>query len=83
MLVDTGYSPRWKESWAMPDSVAFRRAVRDRRIRVHALPSDLDLTTRPAVAEFLAGPWLWTQLVFARQVLLFRSDTILCANAKQ
>ncbi len=80
--------PGWKvilftaeSKWKTPQSVPFRRALQQNRITIKYLPEDTDFGSREAVSEFLARPWLWEQLQSAYRVLLFQTDSIICANS--
>lgn len=58
-------------------------AVAAGAVDVRAIPADrgFDLSTRVGVNRFLADRWLWAALAPARHVLLFQSDSIICANS--
>lgn len=62
-------------------SAIWRRAVEDRRIQVRTIPAEFNLTSREGVNLYLSRPWLWEQLAPAQHVLVFQTDSILCANA--
>ena len=80
--------PGWKvilftieSNWKTPQSVPFRRALQQNRITINYLPEDADFGSREAVSEFLTRPWFWEQLQSAYRVLLFQTDSIICANS--
>ncbi|KAI9733849.1 MAG: hypothetical protein M1818_007116 [Claussenomyces sp. TS43310] len=64
-------------------SAPFERALASSQIRIHALPPQQSFTSHRDVSAFLTGPWFWEQLAPASHVLLFQSDSIICANAEQ
>lgn len=70
-----------QKDWEVPPSHAFRRALRQGRIRIHYLPRNTDLSTTAAVSTFLTRPWFWEQLVAYDRVLLFQTDSVLCSRA--
>jgi hypothetical protein len=65
----------------VPASEPFQRALRERRINIVALPPTIDFASRDAVSDFLTSPWLWEELAPAKNVLIFQSDAIICANS--
>jgi hypothetical protein len=69
--------------WRTPPSPAFRRAIASGAISVRYLPPATELTNSASVSRFLTRPWLWEQLVSAPRVLLFQTDSIVCAKAGQ
>lgn len=71
-----------KDRWVMPLSPAFQRFLADGRIEVRFLPAGTDLTSSAAVSQFLTSPWIWEQLQAAQRVLLFQSDSVLCAKSE-
>ncbi len=82
--------PSWRivfftmeSEWSMPASIPFRRAIDEHRVEVRYLPSDTNFTTHNAVSEFLTRPWLWEQFQDAYRVLLFQTDSIICANSER
>ncbi|CAN8105280.1 unnamed protein product [Discula destructiva] len=50
-------------------------------VRPIPAPKGFDLSTRVGVNQFLVDPWLWEGLAPAEHVLLFQSDSIICANS--
>lgn len=71
-----------KDRWVEPLSPAFQRLRADHRIEVRFLPPGTELTSSAAVSRFLTSPWIWEQLQAARRVLLFQSDSVLCAKSE-
>jgi hypothetical protein len=59
------------------------RALESFDITVRPIPPTANFTTMETVSSFLTTTWLWEQLAPADNVLLFQSDTIICANAPQ
>lgn len=45
------------------------------------LPSNVTLTNHGAINKFLARPWFYHTLAPYKHLLLFQSDSILCANS--
>ncbi|KAI9743955.1 MAG: hypothetical protein M1818_002689 [Claussenomyces sp. TS43310] len=68
---------------ALGRSAAFQRAIARGQVSVVGVPADARFTTAETVSAFLASPWFWEQLAPAEHVLLFQSDSIVCANAPQ
>jgi hypothetical protein len=71
-----------EDSWSLPPSPSFRRAVEEGRIEIRFLPPGTWLKNSTSVSLFLTHPWLWEQVAQAERVLLFQTDSILCANAE-
>ncbi|KAL8357045.1 hypothetical protein RB598_002057 [Gaeumannomyces tritici] len=70
------------EAWTPPASAALHRALAEGRIRIRHLPANLTgFATHNSVSLFLSGEWLWAQLTDAPRVLLFQTDSVICANA--
>ncbi len=65
----------------MPESSPFRRAVKEKRITIHGLPTGTNFKDHQKVSEFLTTPWFWEQLAPADHVLIFQADSILCSNS--
>lgn len=70
------------DGWVEPRSPAFQRHLASGHIEVRFLPPATALTSSQAVSRFLTAPWLWEQLAGARRVLLFQSDSVLCAKSE-
>ncbi|KAL8389158.1 hypothetical protein RB599_010526 [Gaeumannomyces hyphopodioides] len=69
-------------AWTPPPSAALHRALAEGRIRIRHLPPNVTgFATHNSVSLFLAGEWLWAQLADAPRVLLFQTDSVICANA--
>jgi hypothetical protein len=62
-------------------SPALRRAITSGQLRVRFLPPETEFSSSQAVSGFLTSPWLWDQLSAAKRVLLFQTDSIVCANS--
>lgn len=71
-----------QDRWVEPLSPAFQRFLADGRIEVRFLPTGTDLTSSAAVSQFLTSAWVWEQLQAAHRILLFQSDSILCAKSE-
>lgn len=65
----------------LSDSAPFKAGLIDGQFKIKSLPSDVQFTSHKAVSSFLTKPWFWEQLAPADHVLLFQSDSIICANA--
>jgi len=63
-----------------PKSAPMRRAINEGRIEIRYAPSEIRFT-RQSIAEFLTLPWIWEQLTPAKHVLMFQTDSIICANS--
>lgn len=81
--------PRWpvvlvtlRARWEEPASPAFRRLMREQRIRIYFLPEDTTFPDHESVSVFLTQPWLWEQFESAGRVLLFQADSIVCSRAE-
>lgn len=84
----TVLGPRWtvllytlEATWTAPDSPAFHRAQEAGHLDVRYLPADTAFTNSASVSSFLASPWLWEQLERAQHVLLWQTDSVICAKA--
>jgi hypothetical protein len=66
----------------IPNSPAFRRLVISRRLDIRYLPITISFGNRQAVSNFLTEPWLYEQLAPAKHVLLFQSDSMICARSE-
>ncbi len=62
-------------------SDALRRYRKSGRIVVRPLADGLYFPDWAAVSEFVTEPWLWQDLAPAEHILMFQTDSILCANA--
>jgi len=51
------------------------------QVKIIELPTETSLINYLGVADFLASKWFWMQLEPAEHMLLFQSDSILCANS--
>jgi hypothetical protein len=68
---------------SLSDSAPFKAGLIDGQFEIRSLPSGLQFTSHKDVSSFLTKPWFWEQLAPADHVLLFQSDSIICANAPQ
>ncbi|KAJ2891980.1 hypothetical protein MKZ38_010462 [Zalerion maritima] len=50
---------------------------------IRALPPGLTITSHALYSRFLVEPWLWSQLAPFEKVMVFQSDSILCANSQR
>jgi hypothetical protein len=79
--------PRWPiilftSQDIIPTSSAFHRAIDELRISVRFLPhSRVYVSNHQARSSTVTKTWFWEQLAPAEHVLLFQSDSILCANS--
>jgi len=62
-------------------SAALGRHLRSGIISIRILPSTVLFTNSDSVSRFLTKPWLWENLAPATHILMFQSDSMLCANA--
>lgn len=60
-------------------SAALLRHQRSGRITIRSLAEGVYFPDWNSVSDFLTTPWLWKDLAPAEHVLLFQSDSILCA----
>ncbi|KAH8683141.1 hypothetical protein BGZ60DRAFT_359322, partial [Tricladium varicosporioides] len=62
-------------------SSAFGRYLKSGAVEVRILPQTTLFTNSDSVNEFMTQSWLWEDLAPAEHILLFQSDSMLCANA--
>ncbi|KAI1282465.1 hypothetical protein F5Y07DRAFT_240522 [Xylaria sp. FL0933] len=62
-------------------SSPFSRAVASSAIEIRHLPPNTTFASHASVSQFLASPFLWTDLAPYAKVLLFQADSILCGAA--
>lgn len=62
---------------------AFQRQTTSGHITLQQLPSNVTLTSRAAVSQFLTQPSLYHSLAPYKHLLFFQSDSILCANSRR
>jgi Protein of unknown function (DUF5672) len=62
-------------------SAALARHLHSGIISIRILPSTVLFTNSDSVSAFFTKPWLWENLAPATYVLIFQSDSMLCANA--
>jgi len=62
-------------------SAALGRYLKSGAIQVRTLPQTVLFTNSDSVNQFMTTPWLWENLAPAEHVLIFQSDSMLCANA--
>jgi hypothetical protein len=62
-------------------SAALGRHLHSGIISIRILPSTVLFTNSDSVSRFLTKPWLWENLAPATHILMFQSDSMLCANA--
>jgi hypothetical protein len=55
--------------------------VNNGQVKIIELPSDAPLYNYLGVSHFLASEWFWEQMDPAKHMLLFQTDSILCANS--
>ncbi|KAL8682295.1 MAG: hypothetical protein Q9186_001664 [Xanthomendoza sp. 1 TL-2023] len=61
-------------------SPAFQRQTSSGHITLQQLPTNVTLTNHAAISTFFAKPWLWNTLSPYKHLLVFQTDSILCAN---
>ncbi|KAJ4417063.1 hypothetical protein N0V82_006417 [Gnomoniopsis sp. IMI 355080] len=81
--------PKWpvvlvtlRPNWIEPPSPAFRRLMREQRIKIFFLPDETTFPSHQSVSIFLTQPWFWEQFASADRVLLFQADSVICANSE-
>ncbi|KAF4630409.1 hypothetical protein G7Y89_g7730 [Cudoniella acicularis] len=62
-------------------SSALARYIKSGTVEVRILPQTVLFTNSDSVNEFMTTSWLWENLAPAEHILLFQSDSMLCANA--
>lgn len=62
-------------------SAALLRYQRAGRIVIRPLAEGVYFPSWDSVSDFLTTPWLWRDLAPAEHILLFQTDSILCANS--
>ncbi|KAL8757028.1 MAG: hypothetical protein Q9184_004319 [Pyrenodesmia sp. 2 TL-2023] len=62
-------------------SPSITRLIQSNQVTLDLLPPGLNFTTHEPVSAFFATPWLWENLAPAKHILLFQTDSILCANS--
>ncbi|OBT58133.1 hypothetical protein VE04_01665 [Pseudogymnoascus sp. 24MN13] len=64
-------------------SAAFERKIADKSISFVLLPETETFKEHSSVSAFFSKPWFWQQLAPAERVLMFQSDSIICANSRR
>ncbi|KUJ20189.1 uncharacterized protein LY89DRAFT_549666, partial [Mollisia scopiformis] len=62
-------------------SAALARYLRMGIVQVRMLPQEVLFTNSDSVNAFMTKKWLWEDLAPAEHILIFQSDSMLCANA--
>ena len=62
-------------------SQPFKRIVESGQVKIIDLPSESYLKSYLGISHFLASEWFWEQLEPAQIMLLFQTDSIICANS--
>jgi hypothetical protein len=62
-------------------SAALGRYLHSGLIQIRVLPQTVLFTSAASVNAFMTKPWLWENLAPAEHILIFQSDSMLCANA--
>lgn len=62
-------------------SAALARYLSMGMIQVRMLPQEILFTNSDSVNDFMTKRWLWEDLAPAEHILIFQSDSMLCANA--
>jgi len=62
-------------------SASLQRHLQSGAVSIRLLPPTVLFTNSDSVSRFMASPWLWEDLAPARTVLVFQSDSMVCANA--
>ncbi|KAI0804079.1 hypothetical protein GGR55DRAFT_659691 [Xylaria sp. FL0064] len=75
------YTSKPTAATLLSSSSPLSRAVASSDIEIRHLPPNTTFTSHASVSQFLAAPFLWTDLAPYAKVLLFQVDSILCAAA--
>ena len=59
----------------------FQRISKSGQVKIIKLPSEPALSNYLGISHFLASEWFWMQLEPAKKMLLFQTDSIMCANS--
>jgi hypothetical protein len=62
-------------------SAALNRYLKTGTVELRLLPQSTLFTNSDSVNEFMTDKWLWEDLAPAEHILIFQSDSMLCANA--
>ncbi|KAG0651855.1 hypothetical protein D0Z07_0805 [Hyphodiscus hymeniophilus] len=62
-------------------SQPFQRMVKSGQIKIIELPSEPYLGNYLGISHFIASEWFWMRLEPAKKMLMFQTDSILCANS--
>jgi hypothetical protein len=62
-------------------SAALNRYLKSGTVQIRMLPQTVLFTNSDSVNEFMTTKWLWEDLAPAKHILIFQSDSMLCANA--
>ena len=62
-------------------SAALSRYIKAGTIQVRLLPQTVLFTNSDSVNKFMTDSWFWEDLDPVEHVLIFQSDSMLCANA--
>jgi hypothetical protein len=62
-------------------SSALARYLKSGIVQVRILPQTVLFTNSDSVNQFMTQKWLWESLAPSENILLFQSDSMLCANA--
>lgn len=62
-------------------SSSLARYIKSGTVQIRILPQTILFTNSDSVNQFMTGKWLWESLSPAEHILLFQSDSMLCANA--
>ena len=62
-------------------SPSINRMIDSNQVTLRYLPPGLNFTVHEPVSAFFATPWLWENLAPAKHILMFQTDSILCANS--
>jgi hypothetical protein len=60
-------------------SPAFAREIANGRVEIRHIPPEINFSSHHAVSLFLANSWLWSDLAPFDKILLFQTDSIICA----
>lgn len=62
-------------------SKALARNINSGLMQIRVLPPTVIFTNSNSVSSFLTKKWIWESLAPAENILMFQSDSMLCANA--
>ncbi|KAL3428418.1 hypothetical protein PVAG01_01927 [Phlyctema vagabunda] len=69
---------------ALTHAPAVQRQVASSKVGITAIPANTSIASQELISRFMTSLWLWDEVLApADAVLVFQTDSILCANAHQ